>query len=84
LGEFSLLGRLFTFGSFENYRSSQNCGATSSNSKNTVLILTKNGLANILGYFSQSDLVTLPVTNRVARFFLTQHTNAGINIPDNH
>jgi hypothetical protein len=44
---------------FENYRSSPRFWAISPLIIDYALILTKNGLSNVLGIFSQADLVTL-------------------------
>jgi hypothetical protein len=56
LGEFSPFGRLFTLGSFFNCKSTKQIWAKYSLFE---LILTKNVLGYILGYFSQTCLVTL-------------------------
>jgi hypothetical protein len=63
-GEFSLIGRLFTLGSqfLENFRSSPHSTATLSRDARYELILTKNGLGIILGYFFLTHLVTLKVS----------------------
>jgi hypothetical protein len=57
LDEFSLLGRLFTLGSFLNNRGSQNFWASLFHGENFVLILTKIGLGYVLGDFFTNALV---------------------------
>jgi hypothetical protein len=55
-----IIGRLFSLGSYFDYRSSQNISATFFHYKSSVSILTKYGLGYILGdFFSQTHLVTL-------------------------
>jgi hypothetical protein len=76
LGEFSPIGRLFSYWAivligqvFENYRRSPNFGATFFS---YVSIITTNGLGYTLGYFFLPHLVTLKLTSGQKKSFSGQ------------